>query len=300
MAVNRDETTRNNERGRQLAYAIAAMVGASALIAITSLIAKALGNGVGGEALHPLQVSFGRFVFALCVIGPFGLWLRPSLAGAAWHLHIGRATLGWLTVTCFFAAAARMALSDATAISFLSPLVTMALAIVVLRERVEARRWYAAALALVGVFVLIRPGTDAFQPAAIIALAAAGFMGFEIILIKRLSDREAPIRILLINNVIGTAISAIAASFVWQWPTQTQWALLFLLGATMACAQVLFLQALKRADASYITPFFYTTLIFATAYDFAVFGIFPGAFGIAGALLIVAGVLLLTLPRSGK
>ncbi|MHA1566507.1 MAG: EamA/RhaT family transporter, partial [Alphaproteobacteria bacterium] len=78
---------RHNINGRQRALAIAAMIGASALIAVASLTAKALGNGAGGEALHPLQISFGRFVFALLILGPFGLWLRPSFAGAAWRTH---------------------------------------------------------------------------------------------------------------------------------------------------------------------------------------------------------------------
>ncbi len=291
---------RDKTDGQKLAVAVAAMIGASALIGAASLTAKALGNGVGGEALHPLQISFGRFAFAILILGPFGLWLRPSFAGAAWRTHMARSTFGWLGVSFLFAAAARMALADATAISFLNPLVTMALAVVMLRERVSPRQWFAAGVAVLGVVVLVRPGSDAFQPAAILALASAGFIGIEVIFIKRLSDSETPMRILLINNMIGTTISAIAASFVWQWPTPTQWALLCLVGATIVGAQSLFLQALKRADASYVTPLFYLALVFATGYDFVVFGVFPGAFAIAGALLIVAGVLLLTLPRRIK
>ncbi len=288
-----------NSRPRFL-VAISAMVGASALVAVTMLIAKTLGLGAGGNSLHPLQVSAGRFVFALSIIGSVGLWMRPSFVGTAWRLHVGRSVCGWLGVTFLFAAAARMPLADATAISFLSPLVTMGLAALLLNERVQSMRWVAALVALAGALVLIRPGTDAFQPMALIALAAAGFMGFEVVLVKKLSDGEVPIRILVINNTIGAAIASVAASFVWVWPSFGQWVLLFILGAAMAGAQGLFIQALKRTDASRVIPFFYMTLIFVTIYDFVLFGAFPGAVAIAGAVLIVGGVLFLTLPLSGR
>ena len=66
-----------------------------------------------------------------------------------------------------------------------------------------------------------------------------------------------------------------AASFVWRWPTPDQWLLLVALGFTMVSVQALFIQALRRGDASFIMPFFYTTLIFAAFYDFITFGEIP-------------------------
>ena len=153
--------------------ALGAMVAASALIAATTLIAKALGLGAGGEALHPLQISAGRFAFALITLSFFALWLRPDFAGARWSLHVGRSVCGWAGVTLMFAAAARIPLADATAISFLSPLVTMGLAIAFLGERIGRWRWTAAAISVCGAIVLLRPGTDAFHLAALLALGAA-------------------------------------------------------------------------------------------------------------------------------
>ena len=271
----------------------ALMVVCCALIAVTTLIAKVLGRGVEGAALHPLQVSAGRFCFALMVLLPILAWVRPSLRGAAWPVHVGRALCGWAGVSCMFAAAALMPLADATAISFLSPLFTMLLAIPLLGERVGPWRWAAAGTSLAGALVLIRPGTDAFQAAALIALTSALFMGMELILIKRLTGGEPPLRILAINNGIGTTVALAAASFVWIWPTPAQWALLAMLGATMVTAQTLFIQAMRRGDASFVAPFFYATLVFAAVYDFLVFSVLPTAFSLAGAVLIVAGAALL-------
>ena len=271
------------------------MVVASAIIAVTSLLAKSLGRGVGGAALHPFQVTAGRFCFAFALVLAVSLWLRPRLAGASWPTHVGRTVCGFAGVTCMFAAAAAMPLAEATAISFLSPLATMLLAIPLLGERVGPVRWSAAAIALVGAIVLIRPGTEAYQPAALIALAAAAFIGMEAILVKRLTDREPPLRILLINNAIGALLAVTAASFVWTAPSPAQWAMLATLGVSMLGAQALFLQALRVADASYVVPFFYTTLVFAAVYDVALFGEWPDRWSQIGIAIILAGAMLLAL-----
>jgi drug/metabolite transporter (DMT)-like permease len=269
------------------------MLTAAALIAVTTLLAKILGRGLTGPALHPFQVSFGRFAFALLPLLPVFAVMRPGLRGTAWVLHFGRSFCGWGSATCLFAAAALMPLAEATAIGFLSPLVTMLLAILFLRERVGPWRWAAAGLALAGALLLIRPGTEAFQPAALIALTAAVMMGFEAIFVKRLSGREPPIRILTVNNSMGLLLSGSAAVFVWTPPSAAQWSLLAMLGFAMVLAQACFIQALKRADASFVAPFFYATLIFAALYDLALFGERPTLAAALGAGLILAGAVIL-------
>ena len=139
--------------------AVRLMTGASALVAATSLIAKTLGlDGLEQAGLHPLQVSAGRFVFAftavslvlLCV-----LRVRPSFSGANWRWHASRSLCGWLGVTALFAAVANMPMAEATSISFLSPLVTMALATLILRERLSLQKLIAAGLALAGAALIL-------------------------------------------------------------------------------------------------------------------------------------------------
>lgn len=273
--------------------AIVIMVFASAVIALTSLLAKVLGLGAGDTPVHPLQVSAGRFFFALVAISIVAAWMRPSFQATPWGLHAARSLCGWLGVTCVFAAVARIPLADATAISFLSPLATVLLAALLLRERVGRARWLAVLLAAIGAVVLIQPGTEAFRPAAFFALASALLMGFEAILIKRLSDGEPAIRILLVNNLFGTAIAGAAVLFVWQWPTATQWWLLAFLGIAMAAGQSLFIQAMKRGEASHVIPVFYSTLLFAALYDFVLFGAMPTPVALVGAALILTGVVVL-------
>jgi drug/metabolite transporter (DMT)-like permease len=275
------------------------MIVCSALVAATTLLAKALGRGVfDSSTLHPLQISAGRFLFAWLLLVPVVVWRRPRFRGIAWRIHLGRSISGWAGVTCLFAAAGLMPLADATAISFLSPVVTMLLAIPLLGERIGHWRWTAAATALVGGWILIRPGADAFQFAAVVALLAALFMGLEAVLIKRLTGMDQPISILFINNSIGAAIALTAASFVWVAPSTLQWLVLAVIGIAMVSAQGLFIMAMRCADASFVIPFFYATLVFAAAYDLAVFEIIPGAHSLLGGALIISSALVLAWRES--
>lgn len=106
--------------------------------------------------------------------------MRPKFTRPALRLHIGRAFAGSLGVTCMFAAATLIPLADATAISMLNPIIAMVLAIPLLGESVGPRRWAAAALSVIGALLLIRPGAESFQPAALIALLAAVVLACEL------------------------------------------------------------------------------------------------------------------------
>ena len=235
--------------------AVALMICATAFLAATTLIAKALGTDTLGPPLHPMQVSFGRFLFAWLVFATAIAVLRLRLIRPDYRTHVLRTACGWGGVTLMFAAAAAIPLSDATAISFLNPVLAMILAIPLLGEKVGPWRWLAAVIAFAGAMSLIRPGTEAVQPGALLALGAALALGLELIFMKRLSGRERPLQILIVNNSIGLVIAALTVIWVWQPPTTAQWAGMAGIGLLMACAQVFFINALARADTSFITPF---------------------------------------------
>jgi len=265
---------------------------ASSLIGMTAILAKILGQGFKGESLHPLQVSAGRFGFALLTILIFLLIRRYKFEKPHYLIHFSRSVFGWIGVTCMFAAVTLISVPDAISISFLNPVFAMFLALLILKERVGALRWSAAGIALAGSIILLRPGFDGFQLGALIAFAAALCFGIEVILIKKLSGMEAPLQILCINNIIGFVISLTAASFVWVNPTDRQWVELLALGVIMVSAQALTIQAMRSSDASYVLPFFYLSLVFATIYDFWIFKSQPDWISFLGAFTIVSGAII--------
>ncbi|SLN43064.1 Riboflavin transporter [Pseudooctadecabacter jejudonensis] len=280
-------------RAQNPKLAVGLILVATMFIAGTTLAAKALGTDVLGAPLHPLQITHGRFAFALAGFLCVAAVMRPKITAPNLKLHIGRTAFGAAGVTFMFAAVAFIPLADATAISFLNPVFGMILAIPFLGEKVGRVRWAAAAIAFAGAVVLLRPGPDSFQVAALLAVGAALALGFELIFIKKLSRREPPLQILLINNTIGWLLISTVMIPYWQAPTAPQWAVLVALGLMMACAQTCFVNAMARADASYVTPFTYLTLIFAAAYDWAIFAAVPDGITLLGAAIIVSGAALL-------
>jgi drug/metabolite transporter (DMT)-like permease len=269
------------------------MITATLFIAATMLAAKSLGTDTLGAPLHPLQISHGRFMFAFIGFITASAVLRPKIRAPNMRLHMTRTIFGATGVTLMFAAVAFIPMSDATAISFLNPVFGMILAIPFLGEKVGRWRWLAAAMAFVGALILLRPGPDTFQVAALLALGAALAMGFELVFIKKLADREPALQILLINNAIGCVLMSVAVIAFWAPPTLAQWGVLVTLGLMMAGAQTCFINAIARADASFVTPFSYLTLIFAGLYDWAIFAQIPDWISVLGAAIIVSGAALL-------
>jgi len=300
--VSREGRAMDAPRPQNPALAALLTLLASAFAAGTTLLAKALGTGALGAPIHPLQISHGRFLFALVALLAVAAVMRPRLTRPDLRLHAARSGLGWGGVSLMFAAAAVIPLSDATAISFLNPVFAMMLAVPLLGERVGPVRWSAAAIALVGAAILTRPGAGAVAFGALLALGSALLLGAEVILIKRLSGREAPLQILLVNNAFGLIIATAAAILVWEAPTVPQWAALAGIGILMAAAQACFVNAMARADASFVAPFFYGALVFAAIYDWAVFAVAPDRVSIIGAAVILfgAGLLAWREARLGK
>ena len=273
---------------------------ATAFIAGTTLLAKALGSdALGADALgtplHPLQISHGRFLFACLAFLTILAVRRRRLHAPDLRLHGARTLFGWLGVSLMFASVAHIPMADATAITFLNPVFAMMLAIPLLGEKVGPIRWSAAVAALIGAAILLRPTPASFQPAALLALAAAVSMGIELIFMKKLSGREPILQILTVNNLIGICIATVAVWPVWIAPTALQWLALAGIGVLMACAQTAFLNGVARADASFVASFSYATLVFAAVYDALIFGARPDAVTLVGAGIILGGALVLAL-----
>lgn len=272
------------------------MVFAATCMGTASLLAKLLGTGE--NPLHAFQISAGRFGFALLALAIAAAILRPRIVAPNIPLHILRVLFGWAGITCMFFAVARMPMADATAISYLNPMIAMLLAIPLLGERPGRWRWGSVAVSFLGAMLLIRPSASGIQPAALVALAAACFMGAEVIAIKRLTLLEKPFQILIINNSIGCILAISTAAFVWVTPTDVQWLIMAGVGLSVVSAQVCFIQALRAADASFVMPLFYGTLIVVALWDLALFGIVPDVISLIGGGIIVSAACVLAWRES--
>jgi drug/metabolite transporter (DMT)-like permease len=182
-------------------------------------------------------------------------------------------------------------LSSATAILQATPIVVVAGAALFFGERVGWMRWAAIFVGLIGVLIVLRPGTDAFSPLSI--LAVIGMLGLAG---RDLASRAAPKSLsTVLLGLYGflTVIGAGAVFALWQgrafvWPEGQ--AALFILGAVCVgvFAYSALMKAMRTGEVSVVTPFRYTRLVFGVGLGVVVFGERLDGATIVGCLLIVA------------
>ena len=276
------------------------MIFVSLFIGGTTMIAKVLGTDLLGKPLNPMQISHSRFLFAFILIFLFFLKTKSKIIQPNYKLHFSRSFCGWIGITILFGTSILIPVSDATALIFINPIFTMIFAIPLLGETVKTTKWFAVAITFIGAIVLIRPENNLLeiQFVYILLIFGALALGLESIFIKILTIEEKPKQILLINNGIGLMISSIPLYFIWISPNIKQILALFFVGALMLCAQICFIQAMKRSEAHFVAPFFYFTLIFVCIYDFFIFQTLPDKISIIGTTLIIVGGIILYVSQT--
>jgi drug/metabolite transporter (DMT)-like permease len=247
-----------------------------------------------------MQISHSRFFFAFILIFIFFLKTKSKIIKPNYKIHLSRSFCGWIGITILFGASSVIPVSDATALIFINPIFTMIFAILFLGEKVKFTKWLAVSFTFIGAIILIRPENNLLeiQLINIVLVLGALALGLETIFIKILTKYENPKQILLINNGIGLMISSIPVYFIWISPNIKQILALFFVGALMLCAQICFIQAMKRSEAHFVAPFFYFTLIFVCIYDFYIFQILPDKISIIGTTLIIVGGIILYVSQT--
>ncbi len=280
---------------KQLIMSVFFMILASAFVAGSTIIAKTLGSFDFGNPLSPFQISHSRFLFAFLFISIIFFKIKYNIEKPSYKLHLARTMSGWAGVTILFGASSIIPVADAIAINFTNPIFAMILAVPFLNERLSLYKVVAIFITFFGAIILIRPSYNFldYEPVAIISLLGAIILGLEAIFIKLLIRFERQIQILFINNAIGLLISTIPLYFVWKNPTGDQIKLCVALGMLMLIGQFCFLEALKRAELSFVAPFFYNTLIFVIIFDYIIYNSFPDNVSLFGSAIIIIGGIII-------
>lgn len=267
----------------------------------------------GGYALH--QVVLIRSVIGLLIIITV---IAPLTSGWAiartkrFKMHMLRGLCVVFANMTFFLGLAAMPLADAVAIFFVSPLVITVFSVFFLGEVVGPRRWAAIAVGLIGVLVMMRPGTDAFQMASLLPLAAAVCYAGLHVLTRRIGGTESAATmafyIQIVFLIVAVSFGLIAGdgrfggqgdpslAFLlraWVWPQVADYPVFLVIGAGTAIAGYLISQAYRVAEASYVAPFEYLALPMAVVWGMVVFDEFPDFWDYAGmALILGAGLFM--------
>jgi drug/metabolite transporter (DMT)-like permease len=256
-----------------------------------------------GERYPVGQVVFFRSAFAILPVVVIYAWkgeLEAAIRTGRPFRHFGRGATAVGAMFCNFSALARLPVVDATAISFVSPLITVAMSAIFLKERVRIYRWSAVIVGFVGVLVMLAPhlsvGSSAASAAGAVGaglgLMGAFFSAGSTVQTRSLTLSETTSSIVLYFSVICALFGLCTWPFGWITPTWGEFAALVVIGIFGGLAHILLTESYRLAPASLVAPFDYTSMLWALILGYLVFGEVPGVLVFVGAGIIAAAGLL--------
>lgn len=258
-------------------------VAATILFGAADTIAKYLSNGLPiVEFIWIRYVLFVVFALALASRTPLRT-LKPK----APKLQFARGICVVTSSVLFVYGVHAMTMAQATTISFLSPLLVTILSIPLLGEVVGIRRWAAVGAGVVGMLIVVRPGLEGFQPAALFGIASSTAWTLALIITRKIANTDAPQTTMLISAVVGTVVLTVLLPFEAVWPTPWLLALSLIMGVLASVGQWLVILAHRLAPASTLAPLFYIQLVWVSIGGYLVFDNLPDLWTVAGAAVIV-------------
>jgi S-adenosylmethionine uptake transporter len=238
------------------------------------------------------QSIFLRGILATALVGTLAL-----RSGAFRAVPRGRdallaavRTLGEIGGTVFYLSAlAAIGLATTMSIFQVVPLGVTLVAALFFGEHVGWRRALAVLAGFAGVLLIVRPGTEAFHPAALFALVAVCFVVGREFATRALSAGVSSLFVTFATAAAITVTGAIGAlSEDWQPVAARHW--LWFAGSSvfLAIGYYSSVTSMRVGDASFSSPFRYTGLVWAILLGIAVFGEVPDAMTVIGGAVVVA------------
>ncbi|CBL45045.1 Conserved hypothetical protein [gamma proteobacterium HdN1] len=214
-----------------------------------------------------IAMVFFRNLFGLLALLPLIAHKRiATLKTERFGMHFFRACTGVTGMYLYFYVIGHMPMAEAVlvrlSVAFILPILTW----LWLRERITLRTFLSILLGFVGVTFILRPGTEAFQPIALIGLLAAVFQGESVVAIRKMSLTEPGHRIVFYFGLIATGISAIPFFlFTPTYPSGDTLYYLIGIGITATLGQLFITEAYKIANPGQIGLYTYSCVIYAAA-----------------------------------
>ena len=264
------------------------MTAAMALFAVEDMFMKFMTEDLPvGQVLVMTGGIATALFWALIAARGGRLWTRALLDPAIMARNIGEG----VGAVMFVAALSQGDLATASAILQAVPLAITLGAVLFLRETVGWRRWLSIILGMVGVLIVVRPGTGAFQPASLLAVGAVVMLS-----LRDLATRRVPAGVSSTVLTASAFAAMVPAGLVWLLiesrvpliPGAAQMGMAAGAVAFGLTAYMLMVAALRMGEIAVVAPFRYTRLLFAMVLAVVVFGERPDAMTLLGAGVIAA------------
>jgi drug/metabolite transporter (DMT)-like permease len=206
--------------------------------------------------------------------------------------HIGRNLVHYAAQLGWFFALTLIPLGQVVSIEFTMPIWTAILAASFLGERLTGWKILAIALGLVGVAVIVRPGTSEINPGQLIALSAAVGFGVSITMMKSLTRTESTVAIIFWMIVIQSAAGFFPAIYLWQWPSAYAWGWMVVIAFCGTFSHFCMARAMLYADATIVVPMDFLRVPLSATAGWLLYAERLDIYTVLGAVLILTGNLL--------
>ena len=263
------------------------------------------------------QAVFLRGLIAisgLVVMGSLTGAFRQKLQGADWRLITLRSVAEIFATITFLTALLHMPLANLSAIMQFLPLAVTLAAALVFGDRIGWRRLLAILIGFVGVMIIIRPGTQAFDIWSLMGVASVLCVVVRDLAVRRMGS-HVPSIIVALGAAVMVAVMGLGLSLV---PTDgmganfdglTGWVALDAVqsaqiggaGAFLIVGYLCAVTAMRWGDIGVVAPFRYTSLLWAILLGFAAFGELPDGWTLLGSgIVVVSGIYTLFRERQQR
>lgn len=249
-----------------------------------------------GIEFASVQIVFIRCLSSALLLVPLLAW-RGSMKDLYTQpgLNSLRVLLSSVAITINFFTISQIQLAQLSTIGYLRPAVTSLIAYFFLRESQSWQRWVVIGIGFAAVLFIFSPEDSQLQLVALLALCGMCCGSSATILQKYLSREMGDLPLMVWYSVGIALVTAPFAVWMWSAPSPGELILMIMTGLLATTAQFFFIRAFRRADASFLAPMFYFHIVPTTLIGLFVFAEVPSINTIAGAAVILASLIVMTL-----
>jgi drug/metabolite transporter (DMT)-like permease len=239
---------------------------------------------------------FAAYVVTVAARQPGGF---RSVATSRPLLHVARGCLLIAEVCIIIWGYTIIGLIESHAVFAVCPLLVAALSGPILGEKLGWRGWAAIIAGMVGVLVILQPGSGVFTPAALLPFCAALMFALYSVLTRMASATDAAFTSLFWSGTIGCAVITLLGLPAWEPMTGADWGLTLIYASLALLANYVLITCYQMAEASVVQPFAYLQIVLVSIVGVVVFGEVLEAHVVVGAtIVIVAGLVTLWTTRA--
>lgn len=208
-----------------------------------------------------------------------------------------RSLFGITGMALFFYSIEFLHLTDASILSKLSPFFVTLFAFIFLKEKIKKYQIIALIIVFSASVLVIKPKFDLSILPALGGFLGAAAAGAAYTLVRFLNGTEKPATIIFFFSFISLIIITPLAIYFFEMPSPSQWFYLLLIGVFATLGQFGLTYAYRYSEASDVSFYSYTHILFAAAADYAVWGEVSDIYSLFGGALIISTSLWVFLKK---